>query len=137
MSFGVFQKRTAAGAFFAALALCAATVPSRAAPANTLKDMFGQLGGCLSREAGADAGGGGAEMTLRFSLRRDGALLGRPHITYSRLPKDEADKRHVVENIAAAMDRCLPVKITNGLGGAIAGRIMSYRFAWKGRETGI
>ena len=124
------------GGLLAALALCVAA-PSQAAPANTLKDMFAQLGGCLSREASADSGGGGAEMTLRFSLRRDGALLGRPHITYFRLPKDEADKRRVVENIAAAMDRCLPVKITDGLGGAIAGRIMSYRFAWKGRETGI
>ena len=76
-------------------------------------------------------------MTLRFSLRRDGSLIGKPHITYSRLPKDEADKRRVMENIAIAMDRCLPVKITDGLGGAIAGRMMSYRFAWKGRETGI
>jgi hypothetical protein len=126
--------------FVLATVICFGTAPSlatpaRAAPANTLKDMFDQLSSCLSREAGE--GRRGAEMTLRFSLRRDGSLIGKPHITYSRLPKDEADKRRVMENIAFAMDRCLPVKITDGLGGAIAGRMMSYRFAWKGRETGI
>jgi hypothetical protein len=120
----------------AALALCVAA-PSQAAPANSLKDMFSQLGGCFSKEAGGAEAWRGAEMTLRFSLRRDGSLIGKPHITYSRLPKDEADKRRVMETIAVAMDRCLPVKITDELGGAIAGQLMSYRFAWKGRETGV
>jgi hypothetical protein len=124
------------GFLFAALALCAAS-PSHAAPANTLKDMFNQVSACLSKEAGGEEAWRSAEMTLRFSLRRDGSLIGKPHITYSRLPKDEADKRRVMETIAAAMDRCLPVKITDELGGAIAGQLMSYRFAWKGRETGI
>ncbi len=124
------------GILLASLALCAAS-PSHAAPANTLKDMFNQVSACLSKGAGGEEAWRGAEMTLRFSLRRDGSLIGKPHITYSKLPKDEADKRRVMENIAFAMDRCLPVKITDGLGGAIAGQMMSYRFAWKGRETGI
>jgi hypothetical protein len=128
MCFRVFVLATA-------LSFCATAVP--AAPANTLKDMFNQLSACLSKEAGAEDAWRGAEMTLRFSLRRDGSLIGKPHITYSKLPKDEADKRRVMENIAFAMDRCLPVKITDGLGGAIAGHLMSYRFAWKGRETGV
>ena len=118
-------------------ALCDVVTPSQATPANTLKDMFGQLGACFSREARGEEGWRGAEMTLRFSLRRDGSLIGKPHITYSKMPKDETDKRRVMDSIAFAMDRCLPVKITDGLGGAIAGRLMSYRFAWKGRETGI
>jgi hypothetical protein len=121
----------------AALALCVEAAPSQAAPANTLKDMLSQLSACLSREVGVDEGWRGAEMTLRFSLRRDGSLIGKPHITYFKLPKDEADKRRVMGNIAFAMDRCLPVKITDGLGGAIAGQMIAYRFAWKGRETGI
>jgi hypothetical protein len=124
------------GVLLAVLALCAAA-PTQAAPANTLKDMFHQLSGCLSRESGVGESWRGAEMTLRFSLRRDGSLIGKPHITYSRLPTDEADKRRVIETIATAMDRCLPVKITDGLGGAIAGRMIAYRFEWKGRETGI
>ena len=92
-------------------------IASQAAPANTLKDMFNQVSACLSKEAGGEEAWRGAEMTLRFSLRRDGSLIGKPHITYSKLPKDETDKRRVMETIAAAMDRCLPVKITDGLGG--------------------
>jgi hypothetical protein len=121
----------------AGLALCLAGAPSQAAPANTLKELFGQLSACFSREADAQQGWRGAEMSLRFSLRRDGSLLGKPHIAYSKLPKDETDKRQVMDSIAFAMDRCLPIKITDGLGGAIAGRTFVYRFAWKGRETGV
>lgn len=125
------------GVFLSALAFCGAATTAQAAPANTLKELFGQLGACFSREAVAQQGWRGAEMSLRFSLRRDGSLIGKPHITYSKLPKDETDKRQVMESIAIAMDRCLPVKITDGLGGAIAGRMFVYRFAWKGRETVI
>ena len=137
MGIRVFVLATALFCGTAPLALCAVGAPSQAASANTLTDMFNQLGACFSREAGADEGWRGAEVTLRFSLRRDGSLIGKPHITYSKLPKDEADKRRVVDNIASAMDRCLPAKITDGLGGAIAGQMIAYRFSWKGRETGI
>ena len=77
------------GILLASLALCAAS-PSHAAPANTLKDMFNQVSACLSKGAGGEEAWRGAEMTLRFSLRRDGSLIGKPHITYSKLPKDEA-----------------------------------------------
>jgi len=135
MYFRVFVLATALN-FWAAPYFNLATA-AWAAPANTLKEVFNQLSACLSKEAGGEAASRGAEMTLRFSLRRDGSLIGKPHITYSKLPKEEADKRRVMETIAGAMDRCLPVKITDGLGGAIAGRMMSYRFEWKGRETGI
>jgi hypothetical protein len=137
MGIRVFVLATALFCGPAPLSLCAVVAPSQGAPADTLKDMLSQLGACFSREAGANEGWRGAEMTLRFSLRRDGSLIGKPHITYSKMPKDETDKRRVMDSIAFAMDRCLPLKITDGLGGAIAGRMMSYRFAWKGRETGI
>ncbi len=137
MGIRVFVLAMALSCGMAPSALCAGAAPSQAAPANTLRDMFNQLGACFSREAGADEGWRGAEMTLRFSLRRDGSLIGKPHITYSKLPKEETDKRRVMDSFAFAMDRCLPVKITDGLGGAIAGQMIAYRFAWKGRETGI
>jgi hypothetical protein len=116
--------------FGAALALCAIATPMRAEPANSLRELSAQLGQCLTAP-------GDGEVTLRLSLRRDGALLGKTHITYSKLPADEEKKRRVLEGIAVAVDGCLPAKITDALGGAIAGRPLVLRFAPKKRETNI
>ena len=114
------------------LAFCAlaAPAPARAERANTLRELSEQLGHCL-------AAPGEGELTLRLSLRRDGALLGKTHITYSKLPRDDGQKRRLLEGIAAAVDRCLPAKITDALGGAIAGRPLVLRFAPKKREANI
>ncbi len=103
------------------------------APANTLRELFHALGQCLSAEGGAP----GSEITLVFSLRRDGALIGKPRIAYSKLPKDAAAKRRFVDGVAASFDRCIPVKITDALGGAIAGRPLSMHIGFKGREIDI
>ncbi len=120
--------------FALTLAILAATnAPAQAAPSNTLAEFLHNLDHCLSSAGGAP----GAEITLRFSLRRDGALLGRPHITYKRLPRDAEAQRRFVEGVAAALDRCLPAPITDALGGAIAGRPISLRLVVKGRETNI
>ncbi len=107
--------------------------PAQAAPANTLRELFHHLGQCL----GAARGAPGEEITLRFSLRRDGALIGKPHITYKKLPRDAEAQRRFVESVAAALDRCLPAPVTDALGGAIAGRPLSLRLGVKGRETDI
>ena len=84
-------------------------------------------------------GGGatGAEMTIRFSLKRDGSLFGKPQITFSKWAGDAADQRGFAEGIAAAFGRCLPAPITNGLGGAIAGQPLSLRFILRPRATDI
>lgn len=121
------------GFALAALALAAAVSPAQAAPANSLRELFQNLGHCL----GAAVGAPGEEITLRFSLRRDGALIGKPHITYKRLPSDAEAQRRFVDSVAAAFDRCLPAPVTDALGGAIAGRPLSLRLGVKSRETDI
>jgi hypothetical protein len=100
-------------------------------PANTLQELFSQLDHCLAVPNGAT----GSELTVVFSLRRDGSLLGRPRISFAKLPGPAADQRAFAEGIASAFDRCLPALITNGLGGAIAGRPLSMRFVVRARET--
>jgi hypothetical protein len=101
------------------------------APANTLRELFGKLNHCLI----TPKGNVGSELTIVFSLRRDGALLGKPKITFAKLPGDVSDQRKFAEGVEAAFDKCLPVAITDGLGGAIAGRPLSMRFVIKARET--
>jgi hypothetical protein len=120
----------------AAAALCALTivqsqVAAASPPANTLRELFTQLNRCLA----APTGNIGSELTIVFSLRRDGSLLGKPKITFAKLPGDVSDQRKFADGVVAAFDKCLPVAISEGLGGAIAGRPLSMRFVIRARET--
>ncbi|MCW2285076.1 hypothetical protein M2323_003004 [Rhodoblastus acidophilus] len=120
------------------LALLCLNGPASAEPAGTLRALGEQLRACLAQPAAAGAGTAlTGEITLRFSLRRDGAPIGRPHITFSRLPAGEADKQMALDAFAAQLNRCLPLRITESLGGAIAGRPLTLRLSFGARERGI
>ena len=110
----------------ALLALVFAMVSSaaEAAPANTLRAMFAQIDACI----GPLHLHSGTEMSIRFSLRRDGSLIGAPHVTYMKVPNEDADRDADLKAVADAFTRCLPVAITPELGGAIAGRPFTFSF---------
>ncbi len=118
--------RVAAAAFFA-FSLAA---PAAAAPANDLRALFGYLGACMKGVGGEP----GAELTIAFSLKRDGSLFGKPHVTYSRLPSDPGDRARFLDDVAGKFSACFPAPITDGLGGAIAGRRLTMRFVPPRRE---
>jgi hypothetical protein len=126
-----------------AAAICAAAAlglvalppdPAEAAPANTLRELWAQLGECLQTADGAE----GLDLTIVFSLKRDGALLGKPRITHSK-PLAEADLRRAAVSLEQAMNKCLPASITDALGGAIAGRPLGLRVRGirKAKDTDI
>jgi hypothetical protein len=94
-----------------------------------LRELFAELDRCLVISKGA----AGSELTVVFSLRRDGGLLGKPRISFSKLAGDAVEQCRFAEDIAKGFDRCLPVSITDALGGAIAGRPMSVRFVVRAR----
>ena len=108
---------------WATAALFAADAAAQdAAPANTLHDLGERLGACLHGAHSHDDLANGSEVTILFALKRDGSLLGRPRITHSNLIGDLNDQRLFVGAVVSAIDGCLPLDITPGLGGAIAGR---------------
>ena len=118
-------------ALAATLAAIASSSQAADRPANTLRDLSAALHQCLVLPPGPV----GSQLTIRFSLRRDGAVLGKPQITFARLNGGAAEQRGFVDAVAAAFDRCLPAAITDALGGAIAGRPILIRFAVRPRET--
>jgi hypothetical protein len=104
---------------------------AKSAPANTLREIYTALGECVKS---ARAGLPGSELTILFSLKRDG-LLGKPRISHAKLLGDSSAQMAFVANVLAAFDKCLPLSITEGLGGAVAGRPMSFRVVSHPRET--
>ncbi len=105
-------------------ALACACGPALAEPANTLIALYAELNRCLATVRVAE----GTDVTVRFMLNRRGALIGKPQITHAQWAGDEAQRRASAASIAEGFDHCLPASITDRLGGAIAGRLIVYRF---------
>ncbi len=101
------------------------------APINTLHDLFPALAACWQAPEGL-AKFERTEITARFSLRRDGSVIGSPRITFSAVPGDGRAKALLTEAALSAIRRCTPLAITPGLGGAIAGRPLALRFIYEG-----
>ena len=122
----------------ATLALCVAAQPivAQAAPADNLATLWRNLGACTKLD-GVPPGAVGSEVTVLFSLKRDGSLLGRPRITHSRLVGNESDRRGFIAAALGAVSRCLPMPITDGLGGAIAGRPLNLRLMSRKPERAL
>ena len=107
--------------------------PALAAPANTLDELWAELGACLRGSGPKD----GWELTVVFTVKRDGELFGKPRLTYSKLPPDANKQKQIAENVAKALNGCLPLSITDGLGGAIAGRPLAIRLVGRTPDQGI
>ena len=119
-------KATAAGVALLALA-AAPAVAQDATPANTLHDLGARLEACLKTGHSRDDLANGSAVTVLFALKRDGSLMGRPRITHSSLIGGIDDQKLFLAAVISAIDGCLPLGITPGLGGAIAGRPIALR----------
>jgi len=116
-----------------AVVLFLAASPAAADPANSLRDLSAKLNGCF---AGVKLNSE-AEATVVFSLKRNGSMNGKPRLSYTKFPSDEAERAADARAIAQALDACLPIAITDALGGAIAGRPIALRLGWRKPATGV
>lgn len=121
--FAIFA--TALFLFAGASAAIAQERPCHSAdPVDTLKEMSDAIYACWKPPAGT----AGMSLTLQFSLRRNGTLIGKPRATYSDLGTDTQLSRAFVASILKALDEALPLPFSDSMGGAIAGRLLAPRF---------
>jgi hypothetical protein len=68
------------------------------------------------------------QMTVRFSFKRSGDMIGPPRVTFATAgtPADVRDT--YLKSINASLGACVPLKFTGGLGGALAGRPIAIRY---------
>ena len=94
---------------------------------DNIGDLFAALRSCWTPPQGEDAKEG-MQMTVRFSFKRSGDLIGPPRVTFATagVPPDVRDT--YFKAINASLDSCLPLKFTGGLGGAVAGRPIAIRY---------
>jgi hypothetical protein len=90
---------------------------------ENLGDIAPALGKCWTPPEIEGVG----EITVMLSLRRDGSIIGAPHISYSRAVSPET-KRQLQESLLGALAVCGPLPVSPSLGAAIAGRVFAIRF---------
>ena len=94
---------------------------------DNIGDLFAALRSCWTPPQ-AGAAKEGMQMTVRFSFKRSGDMIGPPRVTFATagVPADVRDT--YFKAISASLDACVPLKFTGGLGGALAGRPIAIRY---------
>jgi hypothetical protein len=94
---------------------------------NTIGDLFAALRSCWSPPPAASAREG-MQMSVRFSFKRSGAMIGAPRMTYATAGAPADVRAAYLKAINASLDACVPLKFTGDLGGALAGRPIAIRY---------
>ena len=101
---------------------------------DTIGDLFAELRSCWSPPP-ADSARQGMQMSVRFSFNKSGDLIGPPRITYATSGAPADIRSTYLSAIKDSLNACLPLKFTDGLGGALAGRPIAIRYV-DNRELG-
>jgi hypothetical protein len=99
--------------------------PAGAQQIDTLKEIFATLYSCWKPPPLSQAGPG--EITVMVSFNRDGAILGRPRITFEAEGMSDDDRIAYRLSVMEALQRCTPLPFSEALGGAVAGRPLTLR----------
>jgi len=105
----------------AGLASAQDRVCGHADPVNTINQLFAVIYACWEPASGSE----GMSLTLTFSLRSNGTLIGLPIVRHSRLSGTNSLKRIFFDSAFSALDRATPLPFSKSMGRAIAGRILA------------
>jgi len=94
---------------------------------DTIGDLFAELRSCWSPPP-ADSAREGMQMSVRFSFNKSGRMIGPPRMTFATAGVPADTRTTYLTAINTSLDACLPLKFTDGLGGALAGRPIAIRY---------
>lgn len=94
---------------------------------DTIGALFAELRTCWSPPA-EDNARQGMQMSVRFSFNKAGGLIGPPRLTYATSGVPAETRTTYLNAINTSLNACLPLKFTDGLGGALAGRPIAIRY---------
>jgi len=94
---------------------------------DTIGDLFAALRSCWTPPP-EDAARQGMQMTVRFSFKRSGDMVAPPRLTFATSGASADTRASYLNSINTSLNACLPLKLTTGLGGALAGRPIAIRY---------
>ncbi|MBZ9653438.1 hypothetical protein [Phyllobacterium lublinensis] len=109
-------------AIASAVLMCLAT-PSEAQALKTMDDVGRVIASCWN--APSDSKG---TVTLSFSFKRDGSLLGPPRPTAIAVEGDDKARKQFIASAIDALSSCMPLTFSSGLAEGIAGQVFTMPF---------
>ena len=67
-------------------------------------------------------------MSVRFSFKRSGGIIAAPRLTFATAGVAADTRTTYLKAINASLEACMPLKFTDNLGGALAGRPIAIRY---------
>ena len=98
-----------------------------ARPVGTLSEVASSIRACWRAPAGLTRLER-MDVTVRFSLRRDGSAFPGSRVTFATLPADGEARRRLAQSALDAVRDCTPVRLSETLAASIAGRPLVLRF---------
>ena len=123
MSGTVLRKRLAAAIAVPLLLHCGRAL-AETVKVERIRDVWPALSRCWTPPTGSD----GMQLTVRFSVKRTGELIGAPRVTYSRLRGSAEEQRLFRDSVLAAVQSCTPLPLSQAFGEVMAGKPLSVRF---------
>ncbi|MBB3234276.1 hypothetical protein [Phyllobacterium endophyticum] len=105
-----------------ALVICLSAT-SNAEPLKTMDDVGRAIDTCW--KAPSDSKG---SVTLSFSFKRDGTLLGKPRPTSIAIEGDDKVRQQFIASAIDALSNCTPLTFSTGLAEGIAGQVFTMPF---------
>ena len=94
---------------------------------DNIGDLFAALRSCWTPPPAGEAKEG-MQMTVRFSFKRSGDLIGPPRLTFATQGTPADVRNTYLKAINDSIGACVPLKFTGNLGGALAGRPIAIRY---------
>ena len=95
--------------------------PSYTATLNTMDDVGVAIQACWTPPADA----GNSTVTLSFSFKRDGSLIGPPRPTAVKVAGDDKARKAFIEAAIAAVKNCTPLTLSPSLAKGIGGNVFT------------
>ncbi|MEI9415131.1 hypothetical protein [Mesorhizobium sp. Cs1321R2N1] len=97
---------------------------SVAATLNTMDAVGAAIQSCWTPPADA----GNSTVTLSFSFKRDGTLIGAPRPTAVKVAGDDKARQSFIDAAIAAVKNCTPLSLSPELSQGIAGNVFTQQF---------
>ncbi|BCH07148.1 hypothetical protein MesoLj131c_14060 [Mesorhizobium sp. 131-3-5] len=101
--------------------LAGTLLPSEAAVLNTMDDVGDAIQACWTPPADA----GNSTVTLSFSFKRDGSLIGPPRPTAAKVAGDDKARKAFIDAAIAAVKNCTPRSLSPALAQGIGGNVFT------------
>ncbi|RNJ43333.1 hypothetical protein B5V01_19670 [Mesorhizobium erdmanii] len=115
------MKCVAAMLMIAGGMLAGTLLPSQAAVLNTMDDVGDAIQACWTPPPDA----GNSTVTLSFSFKRDGSLIGPPRPTAAKVAGDDKARKAYIDAAIAAVKNCTPLSLSPALAQGIGGNVFA------------